>query len=67
MPEIHYYFLYDFYVCPIVRQAMTLQQFIKTGQYLHLNDGDDRSRPGNEDYNHLYKAQFTLDVINTSG
>jgi hypothetical protein len=45
---------------------MTLQQFVQIGQYLHLSD-DDRSRPGDDDYNYLYKAQPTLDIINTSG
>jgi hypothetical protein len=48
-------------------QAMTLQQFAKIRQYLHLSDDDDRSRPRDEDYNYLYKAQPTLDIINTSG
>jgi hypothetical protein len=70
MPEIHDHFVYDFYVCPIVRQAITLQQSVKMGQYLHLSDDDDdddRSRPVDEDYNYLHMAQSTLDIINTSG
>jgi hypothetical protein len=67
MPQIYDHFLYDFYVCPTVRQAMTLQHLVKIGQYLHLSDDDDRSRPGDEDYNYLHKAQSTLHIINISG
>jgi hypothetical protein len=37
LPEIDDYFLGDFCVCPIVRQAMTLKRFRKLRQYLHLN------------------------------
>jgi hypothetical protein len=42
LPEIDVYFLGDFCVCPIVRQAMTLKIFRKLGQYLHLNSHENR-------------------------
>ena len=38
LPETDDYFQCHFYVCPIVRQAMTLKRFKKLQQYLHLND-----------------------------
>jgi hypothetical protein len=47
LPEIDYYFLGDFCVCHIVRQAMTLKRFRKLGQYLHFNSQE--NRPGPQD------------------
>jgi len=42
LPEIEDYFQGDFCVRPIVRQAMTLKRLKKLGQYLHLNDEEER-------------------------
>ena len=42
LPEIEDYFQGDFCICPIVRQVMTLKRLKKLGQYLHLNDEEER-------------------------
>ena len=36
LPEIEDYFQGDFYICPIVRQAMALKRFKKLQQYLQI-------------------------------
>ena len=63
LPEIEDYFQDDFCVCPIVRQAMTLKRFEKLGQYLHLNDEEERPDQQNADFDILYKARPALDLM----
>ena len=63
VPEIRDYFLNDFCVCPIVRQTMTLWRFEKISWYLHLNDEYMRSKVGDANYDFLYKAQPSLNII----
>jgi hypothetical protein len=50
LPEIDDYFIGDFCVCPIVRQAMTLKRFRILGQYLHLNSQENRPGPQDENF-----------------
>ena len=63
LPEIDYYFQDDFCVCPIVKQAMTLKRLKKLGQYLHLNDEEDRPDQHTADFDILYKARPALDLM----
>ena len=63
LPEIEDYFQGDFCVCPIVRQAMTLKRLKKLGQYLHLNDEEERPDQQSADFDFLYKARPALDLI----
>ena len=63
LPEIEDYFQGDFCVCPIVRQAMTLKRFKKLGQYLHLNDEEERPDQQSADFDILYKARAALDLM----
>lgn len=63
LPEIEDYFQGDFCVCPIVRQAMTLKLFKKLGQYLHLNDEEERPDQQSADFDILYKARPALDLM----
>ena len=63
LPEIEDYFQGDFCVCPIVRQAMTLKRFKKLGQYLHLNEEEERPDQQSEDFYILYKARPALDLM----
>jgi hypothetical protein len=63
LPEIYHYFLGDFRVCPIVRQAMTLKQLKKLQQYLHLNDEEGRPDQQSVDFAILYKARQALDLM----
>jgi hypothetical protein len=60
LSEIDDYFLGYFYVCPIVRQAMTLKRFRKRGQYLHLNSQENRLGLQDENSDILYKAKPVL-------
>ena len=55
LPEIEDYFQGDFSVCPIVRQAMTLKRFKKLGQYLHLNDEEERPDQQSADFDSCIK------------
>ena len=52
LPEIEDYFQGDFCVCPIVRQDMTLKRFKKLGQYLHLNDKEERPDQQSAEFRH---------------
>jgi len=63
LPDIEDYFQGDFCVCPIVRQAMTLKRFKKLGQYLHLNDEEERPDQQIADFDILYKARPALDLM----
>ena len=63
LPEIEDYFQGDFCVCPIVRQAMTLKRLKKLGQYLHLNDEEERPDEQSADFDILYKARPALDLM----
>jgi hypothetical protein len=56
------YFQGDFYVCPIVRQAMALKRLKKLQQYLHLND---EGRPDLQiaNFDTLCKARPALDLM----
>ena len=63
LPEIEEYFQGDFCVCPIVIQAITLKQLKKLGQYLHLNDEEERPDQQSEDFDILYKARPALDLM----
>mgnify|MGYP002224293578 CR=1 FL=1 len=67
LPEIRDYFIDDFCVCPIVRQAMTLRRFEKISQYLHLNDEEIRPKIGEQNYDFLYKVRPALDIIKKYG
>ena len=58
--EIENYFQGNFCVYPIVRQAMTQKQLKKLGQYLHLNDEEERPDQQSADFNILYKVQHQL-------
>jgi hypothetical protein len=62
LPEINDYFLGDFCVCPIVRQAMTLKRFRKLGQYLHLNSEENRTGLQDKNFDILYKARPVLEL-----
>jgi hypothetical protein len=62
LPVFDDYFLGDFCVCPIVRQAMTLKRFRNLGQYLHLNRQDNRPGPQDENFDILYKARPVLEL-----
>ena len=57
LPEIEDYFQGDFCVCPIVRQAMTLKRLKKLGQYLHLNDEEERPDQQSADFDICIKQQ----------
>ena len=52
LPEIKDYFQGDFCVCPIVRQAMTQKWLKKLGQYLHLNDEEEKPDQQSADFLH---------------
>jgi len=56
LPEIEDYFQGDFCVCPIVRQAMTIKRLKELGQYLHLNDKEERPDQQSAYFYILYKA-----------
>ena len=60
LPEIEDNFQGDFCICPIVRQAMTQKRFKKLGQYLHLNDEEERPDQQSADFDILYKARPAL-------
>jgi hypothetical protein len=62
LPEIDDYFLRDFCVCPIVRQAMTLKRFRKLWQYLHLNSQENGPGLQDENFDILYKARPVLEL-----
>ena len=63
LPEIEDYFQGDFCVCPIIRQAITLKRLKKLGQYLYLNDEEERPDQQIADFDVLYKARPALDLI----
>ena len=63
LPEIEDYFQGDFCVCPIVRQTMTLKRLKKLGQYLHLNDEEERPDQQSADFDILYKARPAPDLM----
>ena len=62
LPEIEDYFQGDFCICSIVRQAMT-KTIKKLGQYLHLNDEEERPDQQSADFDLLYKARPALDLM----
>ena len=55
--EIENYFQGNFCVYPIVRQAITQKKFKKLGQYLHLNDEEERPDQQSAEFDILYKAR----------
>jgi len=63
LPEIEDYFQGDFCVCPIVRQGMKLKRFKNLGQYLYLNDKEERPEQQSADFDILYKARPALDLM----
>jgi len=63
LPEIEDYFQGNFCVYPIVRQAMMLKRLKKLGQYLHLNDEEERPDQQSADFDILYKARPALDLM----
>ena len=63
LPEIEDYFQGDFCICPIVTQAMTQKRLKKLGQYLHLNDEEERPNQQSADFDILYKARPALDLM----
>jgi hypothetical protein len=62
LSEIDDYFLGDFCVCPIVRQAMTMKILRKLRQYLHLNSQENRLGLQDENFDILYKARPVLEL-----